>query len=564
MSADGLPPVASGRERHVLQRREELRFEVTFGGSASSTLSNASGTTTFVLQKGSCELYGCELAVGKTYAIAHGGIKAALFTWHGCVVDIGAADDHEGSGGVDFFAYTSDETDANVAFVNTHAQLEALRDDAAAANSRAKDADSSSGNDPPGGQGPRVMIVGPPECGKTTLAKILVAYACKVGRTPLMIDLDPMDNSLSVPGSLAVAPMHQCAVSIETYATTGLPVDANNASSSSNNNGNNSSNSGSNNNTSNISVHPLVMYHGSTEKLHPDLFKGQVDALAKSIERRLRADELARSSGIIVNTNGWIRDEGYECLLHTAKALKITVLLIVGHDRLYSMLTSHYKKQRAASGAEGGTNGGATTAPSPATKILKLPRSGGVVSRPGRFVSNCRSRAVKRYFYGDLVAADPTAMSADDPTDTDAGGGASGSEKKPYRLVHQLTPFAVQLPFAEATVYKVSSMALSTSLLPVNAQAQSTDAIQLVEVDIQNDPEAAKSLQHSLLAVCHPSAVLLYSETGIGRDLVTAGVAGFCAVDKVVTETDRLHLLSPCAGGLPSKTLLMGDITWME
>ena len=48
------------------------------------------------------------------------------------------------------------------------------------------------------------------------------------------------------------------------------------------------------------------------------------------------------------------------------------------------------------------------------------------------------------------------------------------------------------------------------------------------------------------------------------HDLVTAGVAGFCAVDKVVTETDRLHLLSPCAGGLPSKTLLMGDITWME
>merc|ERR1719343_1236494 len=104
--------------------------------------------------------------------------------------------------------------------------------------------------------------------------------------------------------------MHQCAISVETYATTGLPVDASSASS-----GNNNSNTNS--------VHPLVVYHGSTEKLHPDLFRGQVDALGASIDRRLESDELARSSGIIVNTNGWIRDEGYDCLLHTAQALKI-------------------------------------------------------------------------------------------------------------------------------------------------------------------------------------------------------------------------------------------------
>ena len=543
ISTDGLPPLAAGRERHVLQRREELRFEVTFGGSSSSTLSTASGTTSFCLQKGSCELYGCELALGKTYTIAHGGIKAALFTWYGCVIDLGAAEDN--SGGVEFFSYTSDETDANVTFVNTHAQLEALRDDA------------MGGKDPSGtGQGPRVMIVGPPECGKSTLTKTLVAYACKVGRTPLMVDLDPMDNSVSVPGSLAVAPMHQSAVSVETYATTGLPVSGSTSSSNSNNNSNNSS---SNSNA----VHPLVVYHGSTDKLHPDLFRGQVDALGESIERRLESDELARSSGIIVNTNGWIRDEGYDCLLHTAKVLKITVLLIVGHDRLYSMLTSHYKKQQKLQEQQASEEDPTITSMPPSPKIIKLPRSGGVVSRPSRFVSNCRSRAIKRYFYGDMVAVDPTA--SDDPTDNDVSMAiASSSDKKTYRLTNQLTPFAIQLPFADVTVYKLSSMALSTSLLPVNAQSQSTDAIQIVEVDIQNDPEIAKGLQHSLVAVCHPLAVALYESTGKGRDLVTAGVAGFCAVDKVITETDQLHLLSPCAGGLPSKTLIVGDITWME
>mmetsp|Transcript_12531 Transcript_12531/g.35570 ORF Transcript_12531/g.35570 Transcript_12531/m.35570 type:complete len:594 (+) Transcript_12531:24-1805(+) len=571
ISTEGLPPLDTGRERHVLQRREELRFEVTFGGSASSTLSNASGTTSFCLQKGSCELYGCELALGKTYTIAHGGIKAALFTWHGCVIDLGVADDGEGSSsaGVDFFSYTSDETDTNVTFVNTHAQLEALRDDAAAANASNNNNNNNSNsnsnatqNDSPehNGQGPRVMVVGPPECGKTTLAKTLVAYACKVGRTPLYVDLDPMDNSISVPGSLAVAPMHQSAVSVETYATTGLPIHGGGASVGA---GNSNSNN-NNNNSGSTTVHPLVVYHGSTEKLHPDLFRGQVDSMAERIEARLRADDMARSSGIIVNTNGWIRDEGYECLLHAAKVLKISVLLVLGHDRLYSMLTSHYKKQQKqrdeasanAAEGEGAASSSSLSLPPPPPKLLKLPRSGGAVSRQSRFVASCRSRAVKRYFYGDLVA-DTKETGADDPAVAAAAG-------KAYRLANQLTPFAVQVPFGEARVYKVSSMALSNSLLPVNAAHQSTDAIQLAEVDIVGDLEAAKGLQHALLAVCHPSAVEAYEASGVGRDLVTAGVAGFCAVDKVVTETDQLHLLSPCAGGLPSKTFVVGDITWME
>jgi polyribonucleotide 5'-hydroxyl-kinase len=572
-STDGLSPPLIGRERHVLQRREELRFEVTFGTSSTSTLSNASGTTSFILQKGSCELYGCELAIGKTYTIAHGGIKAALFTWHGCVIDLGAVDDNNnesnsGTGGVEFFAYTSDETDANVAFVNTHAQLEALRDEAAAAIAVGGGAASSTGGD-----GPRVMIVGPPECGKTTLAKILVAYACKVGRTPLMVDLDPMDNSLSVPGSLTVAPMASCAVSVESYATTGLPINGMPTSSSTSTT---TASSTSNNNNGGNSVHPLVLYHGSTSKLHPDLFKGQIDSMAESINKRLDRDELARSSGIIVNTNGWIRDDGYECLLYAAKSLKISILLILGHDRLYSMLTSHYKKQEqqqqeesATSAADAGAGEQQQTNILVIPKILKLPRSGGVVSRPSRFVTSCRSRAVKRYFYGDLIP-DPNASTSEDGgggggSNDDGVGGVASSEKnnKPYRLVNQLTPLAVQLPFAEIKVYKLSSMALSGSVLPVGQQ-QSTDAIQLVEIDIQNDPEEAKSLQHSLIAICHPTAVDAYNRSGRGRDLVTAGVAGFCVVDKVVTETDRLHLLSPCAGSLPSKTMIIGDITWME
>ena len=74
-------PEAVG-ERHIMQPLEELRVEVPYGTQTQ--------TASFILQKGSCELWGCELALGKQYSIATGGLKIALFTWHGTEIWIRA------------------------------------------------------------------------------------------------------------------------------------------------------------------------------------------------------------------------------------------------------------------------------------------------------------------------------------------------------------------------------------------------------------------------------------------------------------------------------------------
>lgn len=495
IDASNLPEAVG--ERHILQPKEELRVEVPYGTQ----------TACFILQKGSCELWGCELALGKAYSIATGGVKLALFTWHGCVIDVDAEVE---------ISYTSEETDANVAYVNTHAQLEALRDEASSSQQQQQQPHLSVPSPETASetlvQGPRVLVVGPSESGKSSLCKTLIAYATKVGRTPLWVDLDPLDNAISVPGTLSVAPMTAAAVTVETYSTCGIPPNT---------------------------VHPLVMYHGSNTKLNPDLFRAQVDRLAQTINQRLAQDENARSSGIIVNTNGWIQDEGYQLLLHAAQALDISVILILGHDRLYSMMTNHYKKLQKQDAA--------TVIP----KVLKLPRSGGVASRPDTFVRHSLTRAVKRYFYGDLIDPPKTGTSA--TTTTDAPGATGGK-------VPQLTPFLLQLKFPDVEIYRLSSMALSSSLLPV-AQQQTTDAVQISKVDLDSEADA---MQHALLAVCHPAAVANWQASGRARDLVCMGVAGFCAVERIHADTDMLHLLSPCAGSLPSKTLLLGDITWME
>lgn len=528
-----LPPLASGAERHTLSAEAELRLEVSFAKNVGITI---------CLQKGSCEVWGVEMALQKPYYLTT-PVKLALFTWHGCVVDV------ECDKSLLEISYISDETNANISYVNTHAQLEALRDDAvsaaaaATAASSANPAPKETATSSESLDGPRVLICGPPESGKTSLCKILVAYACKVGRCPFWVDLDPADNSISVPGTLSVAPMHRLAASVESFATTSGPLPPPTASVSSSS----SAPSGSASNTSiNTSSPPMVLWHGSINQLDPQLFRAQVSALAEKIDKRMEHDPEARSSGIIVNTNGWIQDEGYQLLTHAIAALKITVILIMGHDRLYSMMTNQFKSE---------------TVP---RKVIKLPRSGGVVSRDGNYLRLCRAKSMKRYFYGDQVV--PTVTTGSSGVSSHGGGHHSKQQHDasvatthtPHQRIPQFTPFLLHISFSQLTIYKFSSVALSASLLPV-AATQTTETVQLTQIT-----ELTEGLQHVLLAVCHPNAVAAYQAQGSASCLVEAGVAGFVAVERVLVDSDMLHLLSPCAGSLPSNVLLTGDITWME
>lgn len=424
---DTLPPPSG--ERYTLKAEEELRLEIPT-------------TATLTLQKGSAEILGSEVALQFPLQL-EGNVP--IFTWHGCTVDI------EG----EFEAYDSDETNSNVAVVNTHAQLEALRDAAAAS---------------PNLVGPRVMICGPPESGKTTVCKTLAAYAVKLGRHPILCDLDPADNCLTVPGTLSACPLSS--IDTELWAATGVPA------------------------------HTAVTtrWHGNTA-IQADLFRLQVTQLGEQIRARLQNDASARSSGILVNTSTMDLD----LLGHVVDVLDISVILILGHDKLYSKL----KDWEA--------------------KVVKLPRSGGVVSRTPANIRSNQSRALKRYFHGPLVSKKNT------------------SEETPSKTrAHSLTPFLVQIPLKELTVYKAVITSLSKSMLPV-AAAQETQAVQ-----VEEHTGALRAGQ--VMAVCHPQA----------DDVLVSGIAGIVHVERFVEETEMVHLLSPCAGALASHRLLIDNITWME
>ena len=54
-------------------------------------------------------------------------------------------------------------------------------------------------------RGPRVFIAGNAQSGKSSIAKTLVNYSIKLGWSPILVDLDVTQNSITAPGCLSAA-----------------------------------------------------------------------------------------------------------------------------------------------------------------------------------------------------------------------------------------------------------------------------------------------------------------------------------------------------------------------
>lgn len=80
-------------------------------------------------------------------------------------------------------------------------------------------------------------------------------------------------------------------------------------------------------------------------------------------------------------------------------------------------------------------------------------------------------------------------------------------------------------------------------------------------------------LTYSVAAVLHdidPDHVVSEESEGSAKGgdasalLLQSNVAGFISILQVDVENDRMTILSPCQGALPTHHLLVGSIKWLE
>lgn len=336
----------SASQSWSLDAEAELRFEVDF-----------EQWVTVIMKHGTCEVLGIELAPNRAYTFA--GCKLAVFTWHGCEIETRGSAQH-------LYQTRRGETTMG-STLNAHAFLESRREKAARlaaldvvgavyGNGQLASPWVMSPMVAPFAaerdavRGPRVMVVGAADSGKSTLCATLVAYAARMSREPIFVDLDPSLNDCGVPpGAIGALGVETAQLSVE-------------------------------DGFGGLAYAPLAYWFGyESPSENGELYRHVVDRLAVAVGERLASDPAAQSAGLVVNTHGWVDAGGLGVLKHTVAAFAVDVILVLAHDRLYQDLKA---------------------AVPPDVVVANLPRSGGLVDRNSQHRRRARHKRVHEYFYG--------------------------------------------------------------------------------------------------------------------------------------------------------------------
>ncbi|XP_017877260.1 protein CLP1 homolog isoform X1 [Ceratina calcarata] len=326
----------------------ELRFEVE----------TKNEKVTVELKTGLAEVFGTELVKGRKYEFT-AGAKVAVFTWQGCTVELVGKTD---------VSYVAKETPMGI-YLNCHAAMERLREAAEKDDTR----------------GPITMVVGPSDVGKSTLCRLLLNYAVRMGRRPIFVDLDVGQGHIAIPGTVGALLVERPSNVVDGFSQQA----------------------------------PLVFHFGhKTPQANIALYNLLVTRLAEVCSDRLQANKKARMSGIVINTCGWVKGEGYKLLTHAAQAFEVDAILVLDQERLYNELVRDMPDF---------------------VRVVLLPKSGGVVERSQVQRTEARDQSVREYFYGSRTP---------------------------------LYPHSFEVKWSEARLYKIGAPVLPASCMPLGMKAE--------------------------------------------------------------------------------------------
>jgi len=290
-----------------------------------------SSTMTLKLESGTCEIFGTELSPAITYVFKN-AMKFAVATYQGCQISYTVSSPLASE-------YLSEETTLKQT-LNLHFALE---------------------NAARSGKSPRVMIIGPKDSGKTTLARTLSAYSLKTSKKePILVNLDPSLPHFSISTQLTATKLHDM-LDVET-STMGESVTT-----------------GPGNGIYRSQI-PLVKNFG-LEKFNNnlELYKSLISELAFEVDCKISKSEL--DSGTVIIDTPFLNVSNWSLIQHVIDSFRVDVLLVVGNERL---LVDLRKK---------------LTLPT-SFSMIKVPRSSGSVEKEPAYERELQQRSIKQYFYG--------------------------------------------------------------------------------------------------------------------------------------------------------------------
>lgn len=432
-------------------------------------------------------------------------------------------------------------------YLNAHDALEARRTLAAEATASAasaagdEEATTTTSRQRNENEGPRAIVVGPTNAGKSTLCKLLLNYAVRGGWHPTFLDLDVGQGALAPPGCLAAAPVDA------PLAADAPAPDA-----------------------------PLAFFFGSASPAdNLELFRFLVLKMANLLNRRSEAASKAAArqqqkaassqdpskkaspsknvaaSGWVVNWPGWCEGEDALSLLcDVVEALSIDTVLVVGNERLHAVLQERLggkkvggtKKKRKNDGENGGDGDDLKIA------VANLPRSEGAVVRDVDTRRTARSAKVKEYFYGPASARPgspqqlrPAALRLR-PNELEilrVGGAAFGGRPR--------AP-ATALPIGHGAASRDDNDSGGAGAAAGNGKSGGSGNSEALRLEKR---EAGPDLVHSLLALSHAKSA---------EGALSEPIAGFLYVTAVDAHSGAVTVLAPCGGSLPGRVALAGNI----
>lgn len=279
----------------------------------------------FRLLSGTAEMFGSELPMRQEIVFDNGG-AGCIYTWHGCEVEVYGKPGH---------IYMESDTTMHTAFA-THDVLEARR-------RRARESKTDNG--------PRVLVAGPADSGKSTIVRQLLAYATRMEWKPTLVDMDLGAGMIGVPGSFGAALIDEPP-----------PINAALA-----------------------EAQALHYFYGSMNpNNNKELMQLLLGQLAMNINARQGMQEHERCSGCIINTMATAQpgqgDAEYRFILDIIAALEVDVVIAL-NQRLFRDLEAAFKSN-------------------PKISVVMLKKSDGIPARSAQARTLALKQSVKDYYYG--------------------------------------------------------------------------------------------------------------------------------------------------------------------